>query len=281
MDYRVRRLNQYAGLDGIFPVGAHAPEVLRPGRMVAVGCDRSGGRNGNGRGRGWRICVPSGFGLIWPGSGACPVVVTGVLRSLRFCTGRLPTSHWQERGVVFFHPAWARFRTTRSEPPDARPARPVVGGGPETRPSLPIPTAKGLATAGSPGVTRRGKVTCICAERSADRGHRLPARHRPADIPHAWRNVISAGIGTNDMDIAVGPAEDGTSWRSASSARAMRSILHDDRPTQVPSMKGVMTMPARLTKSWPTPKNRRPVRVRRLRRRHDDPSRIRTGLRCA
>jgi hypothetical protein len=31
-----------------------------------------------------------------------------------------------------------------------------------------------------------------------------------ADILHAWRNVISAGIGTNDMDIAVGPAEDGT-----------------------------------------------------------------------
>ncbi|MCB1294704.1 MAG: hypothetical protein KDB67_08495 [Gordonia sp.] len=26
-----------------------------------------------------------------------------------------------------------------------------------------------------------------------------------ADILHAWRNVISAGIGTNDMDIAVGP----------------------------------------------------------------------------
>ena len=88
MDYRVRRLNQYVrGLDGIFPVGAprkfsDLDEWYRR-RLRQIG-----GRNGNGRGRGWRICVPSGFGLIWPGSGACQSWLLAYCRSLRFCTGR-------------------------------------------------------------------------------------------------------------------------------------------------------------------------------------------------
>ena len=93
---------------------------------IAVGCDRSGGRNGNGRGRRWRICVPSGFGLIWPGGGACPVVVAGVLREVpdsapgvcRPAIGRNVVScSFTQPGPGFERP---------SEPPDARPARPVV-----------------------------------------------------------------------------------------------------------------------------------------------------------
>ena len=98
-----------AGWD--LPVGAR-PEVLRPGRMVRRRLRQIRWKEWKRPRTRWRICVPSGFGLIWPGSGACPVVVTGVLLKSPDSAPGVADQLWQERGVVFFHPAWARFRTT-------------------------------------------------------------------------------------------------------------------------------------------------------------------------
>lgn len=55
-------------------------------------------------------------------------------------------------------------------------------------------------------------------------------------------NVISAGIGTNDMDIAVGPAEDGTS-RQISFIRSGDEADPQDDIARPFFDKGVMTMP--------------------------------------
>ena len=101
-----------AGLDGIFPVGAHAPEVLRPGRMVRRRLrqirwkewKRPRTRVANLRALGVRADLAWQWGM--SSRGYWRIAKSPILHRA------LPTSYWQERGVVFFHPAWARFRTT-------------------------------------------------------------------------------------------------------------------------------------------------------------------------
>ena len=112
MDYRARRLNQYVqGWMGYFRL-AHTPGSSPTWTNgIAVGCDRSGGRNETAADAGGESACPRvRADLAWQwgmsSRGYWRIAKSPILHRA------LPTSYWQERGVVFFHPAWARFRTT-------------------------------------------------------------------------------------------------------------------------------------------------------------------------
>ena len=113
MDYRVRRLNQYVrGWMGYFRL-AHTPRKfsdldewyrrrLRQIRWKEWKRPRT--RVANLRALGVRADLAWQWGM--SSRGYWRIAKSPILHRA------LPTSYWQERGVVFFHPAWARFRTT-------------------------------------------------------------------------------------------------------------------------------------------------------------------------
>jgi group II intron reverse transcriptase/maturase len=113
MDYRVRRLNQYVrGWMGYFRL-AHTPRKfsdldewyrrrLRQIRWKEWKRPRT--RVANLRALGVRADLAWQWGM--SSRGYWRIAKSPILHRA------LPTSYWQERGVVFFHPAWAKFRTT-------------------------------------------------------------------------------------------------------------------------------------------------------------------------
>ena len=125
MDYRVRRLNQYVqGWMGYFRL-AHAPEVLRPGRMVSPsaatdpveGMETAADAVANLRALGVRADLAWQWGMSSRGYWR--------IAKSRFCTGRCRPAIGRNVVSCSFTQPGPGFERP-GEPPDARPARPVV-----------------------------------------------------------------------------------------------------------------------------------------------------------